>query len=265
MWTLVLRVALAATLCSCVLGTTAGAEQAREGPSLLAEFRAWQKAQPNSDDWARLLDRYRTKLVGDGRSADAADRAIRIITAYDEAELYDSIYAKGSDFNTAPNQFLVDVTSTLSAGRALDVGMGMGRNALHLARKGWDVVGFDVSSVGVQHAQATAKAERLTLQAVVAADDEFDFGRARWDLVTIIYALEKRSVRKVSEALRPGGLVVVEAGINPDPNAAFGFAPGELRRIAGDLEILRYEESEGRYDWGPETIRLVRMVARKPR
>jgi hypothetical protein len=102
MWTTVRLVALAATLCSCVLGTTAGAEQAREGPSLLAEFRAWQKAQPDSDDWARLLDRYRIKLVGDGRSPEAADRAIRIITAYDEAELYDSIYAKGSDFNTAP-------------------------------------------------------------------------------------------------------------------------------------------------------------------
>lgn len=262
---MVQRAALAAALYSCAMVTTSGTEQARPGPSLLAEFRAWQKTQPDSDDWARLLDRYRTKLVGDGRSADAADRAIRIITAYDEAELYDSIYAKGVDFNTAPNQFLVDVASTLPAGRALDVGMGMGRNALHLARKGWDVTGFDVSAVGVQHAHATAKAERLTLQAVVAADEEFEFGRAQWDLITIIYAVEKRSVRRVSEALRPGGLLVVEAGINPDPNAAFGFAPGELRQIASDLEILRYEESEGRYDWGPETIRLVRMVARKPR
>lgn len=100
---------------------------------------------------------------------------------------------------------------------------------------------------------------------MVAADEEFDFGRARWDLITIIYAVEKRSVRKVSEALRPWGLLIVEAGINPDPDAAFGFAPGELRRIAGDLEIRRYEESEGRYDWGPETIRIVRLVARKPR
>lgn len=185
MWTMVQRAALAAALYSCAMVTTSGTEQARQGSSLLAEFRAWQKTQPDSDDWARLLDRYRTKLVGDGRSADAADRAIRIITAYDEAELYDSIYAKGVDFNTAPNQFLVDVTSTLRAGRALDVGMGMGRNALHLARKGWDVTGFDVSAVGVQHAQATAKAERLTLQAVVAADEEFEFGRAQWDLVLL--------------------------------------------------------------------------------
>jgi len=259
------RVVLAATLCGSVIGPPVGAEQSRQGPSLLAEFRVWQKAQPDADDWARLLDRYRTKLVADGRTADAADRVIRLITAYDEAELYDSIYAKGSDFNSAANQFLVDATSTTPPGRALDVGIGMGRNALYLARKGWDVVGFDVSAVGVQHAQATAKAERLRLQAVVAADEEFDFGVAQWDLVAIIYAVEKRSVRRVSEALRPGGLVVVEAGINPDPNAAFGFAPGELRRIARDLEVLQYDESEGRYDWGPETIRRVRMVARKPR
>ena len=33
---------------------------------------------------------------------------------------------------------------TLKPGTALDVGMGQGRNALFLARQGWDVTGFDV-------------------------------------------------------------------------------------------------------------------------
>ena len=30
------------------------------------------------------------------------------------------------------------------------------------------------------------------------------------------------------------------------------------------FRILRYEDTTGRYDWGPETIRLVRLVAQKP-
>lgn len=59
-------------------------------------------------------------------------------------------------------------------------------------------------------------------------------------------------------------MVIVEAGINPDPKATFGYAPGELLRIFDGFEIVRHEQLEGSYDWGPERIQLVRLVARKP-
>lgn len=149
-------------------------------------------------------------------------------------------------------------------GRALDVGMGMGRNALHLARLGWDVTGFDVSSVGVAQARAAAASAGLRLEAHVAADEEFDFGVSRWDLIALIFTIEKRSVLRVRDALRPGGLVVVEAGVNADPSAAFGYAPDELPRIFDGFEIVTHQQVEGTYDWGPERIRTVRFVARKP-
>ena len=81
--------------------------------------------------------------------------------------------------------------------------MGIGRNALHLARAGWDVTGFDVSSVGVRHAEATARTEKLRLRAVVAADEEFDFRTSQWDLIALIYAIEKRNIHRARQALRP--------------------------------------------------------------
>lgn len=238
--------------------------QTAEGPALLAAFKAWHKTDAPSVEWSAALEQYRAKLVRDGRAPAAADRAIRLITAYDEAELYDGVYAKTPAFNTKPNQLLVEATRNLRPGRALDVGMGMGRNALHLARAGWDVTGFDVSSVGVRHAEATARTDKLRLNALVAADEEFDFGRAQWDLIALIYTIEKRSIHQVRSALRPGGVVVVEAGINPDAKAAFGYAPGELLTIFEGFEILRHEQVEGSYDWGAERIQLVRLVARKP-
>jgi len=37
----------------------------------------------------------------------------------------------------------------LTGGKALDVGAGMGRDALHLARLGWDVTGIDLSAQGL--------------------------------------------------------------------------------------------------------------------
>jgi SAM-dependent methyltransferase len=246
------------------LSLTTAAAQTGEGAVLLAAFKAWQKTAAPAAQWSDALEQYRLKLVHDGRSSDQADRAIRLITAYDEAELYDSVYTKPPTFNTAPSRLLVDATRGVKPGRALDVGIGMGRNALHLARTGWDVTGFDVSSVGVRQAEAASRAEALRLTATVAADEEFDFGTSRWDLIALIFTIEKRSVHRVRDALRPGGLVVIEAGINPDPAAAFGYAPGELLKIFDGFEILTHEQAEGTYDWGSERIQLVRLVARKP-
>ncbi len=42
-------------------------------------------------------------------------------------------------------------------GRALDIGMGQGRNAVYLATQGWDVTGFDPSSEGVRIARSNAE------------------------------------------------------------------------------------------------------------
>ena len=62
----------------------------------------------------------------------------------------------------------------------------------------------------------------------------------------------------------PAALLVVDAGITPDPEAAFGYASGELLQILEGFEIVRHEQLEGSYDWGAERIQLVRLVARRP-
>jgi hypothetical protein len=99
---------------------------------------------------------------------------------------------------------------------------------------------------------------------VHAADEEFEFGGGRWDLIAIIYALEKRSVHRVRDALKPGGLVVIEAGHSETSGAPFEYGTNELLEIFKGFRILRYEDTSGSYDWGQERIRLVRLVAQKP-
>jgi hypothetical protein len=47
--------------------------------------------------------------------------------------------------------------------------------------------------------------------------------------------------------------------------APFEYGPNELLHIFEGFRIVRYEETTGSYDWGKETIRLVRFVAKKPR
>ena len=53
---------------------------------------------------------------------------------------------------TAPSQFLVENAALLPQGRALDVAMGSGRNAIYLAGMGFDVEGVDISPEAVNEA-----------------------------------------------------------------------------------------------------------------
>src|SRR5712664_3614565 len=47
-------------------------------------------------------------------------------------------------FNLKPNALLVNTAKNLKPGKALDLGMGQGRNSIFLAKEGWDVTGVDI-------------------------------------------------------------------------------------------------------------------------
>lgn len=140
-----------------------------------------------------------------------------------------------------------------------------GRNAVYLATHGWNVTGFDVSDVGLRTAERLANSRSVKIKVVLSSDEDFDFGKARWDLIAMIYAIEKRSVHRIRTALKPGGLVVIEAGHKSASGAPFEYESKELLRIFEGFRILRYEETTDIPDWGKEPIRLVRLIAEKPR
>jgi 2-polyprenyl-3-methyl-5-hydroxy-6-metoxy-1,4-benzoquinol methylase len=251
-------------LLAMLVGGTPGAQS--EGKAAWEAFAQWRKVSANAHlTYSDAIREYRQKLRSHGLTAEAADRTIRLIEAYEEAELYNRVYSEPPQYNTKPNQLLVDAIEGLEPGKALDVGMGQGRNSIHLARKGWSVTGFDVASVGLEKAREQAASLGLSIRCVLASDEEFDFGRDQWDLILIIYAIEKRSVYRVAQALKPGGIVVIEGGHQETAGASFEYATNELLHIFDGFRILRYEDKAGSYDWGDETIRLVRLVAQKPR
>jgi SAM-dependent methyltransferase len=247
---------------------SAGLCAAQSGSAALEAFQRWKSLPANASlGWEDALRGYEAKLRKDGADALAAERTMRLIVAYDEAELYDRVYAETPRFNTQPNQFLAEAIEGLKPGAALDAGMGQGRNAIHMARKGWTVTGFDVSRVGLRKAAEQAAAAGVTIETVRAADEEFDFGRERWDLIAIIHALEKRSVHRVRQALKPGGVVVVEAAHREPGGYAFGYESGELLKIFAGFRFLRYEERLAVHDFEEDRNKrswIVRLVAQKP-
>lgn len=233
----------------------------------LEAYWDWEKTQGAA--WATTeepLEMYRMHLISGGMTQPEADSAIarlKLELAREEGEFYDKIYAEGPRFNPEPNRLLVEAAGLRPPGRALDVGIGQGRNAIYLARKGWEVTGFDVSKVGLDQARAAAKQLRLPLEAVLSGDEQFDFGREQWDLIAVLYALEKRSVRRAREALRQGGLLVLESGRKVGKGLPFEYESGELRRILQGFKLLKYEEVEDVADWDLKRVPLVRVIAER--
>ncbi len=168
-----------------------------------------------------------------------------------------------------PASFLVEHRNLLPAGgRALDVAMGTGRNALYLASLGNEVTGIDVSGVAVEHCQREAARRGLRIEAVQADLESYELPRAEYDIVIDFYYLQRALAARLERALRPGGVLVFESftteqrqfGWGPQ-NDEFLLRPGELREMFAGLEVLVYREGLVESDRGMKAV--AGLVGRK--
>lgn len=176
-------------------------------------------------------------------------------------------------FNKQPNKLLTTTVEGSKPGKALVVAMGQGRNALELARRGWEVTGFDLADRAVAYAVEEAGKEGLELNTQIESFETFDYGTEKWDLITWLYGgcLGVDDIAAtLKRALKPGGLFVFEffhreAGIGMGrPN--FGCEAGSVKELfmeEGGFEVLLYEEKEGMADYGMDTQKLIYMVLSK--
>jgi SAM-dependent methyltransferase len=187
-----------------------------------------------------------------------------------DKERWNKIFTSAeSNFNRKPNAFLTGAVKGRKPGKALDIGMGQGRNSIYLAQQGWDVTGVDISEEGIRVAQETAAKLGVKINPVLKSVDEFDFGREQWDLVAGIFMHQfvSRHADKIHAALKPGGIVVVE-GFHEDRGKTggrpFGYKTNELLRAFDGLRIVHYEDRIGPADWaGGADMPIVRFIARK--
>jgi len=254
------------------LGPTATDEEIRTYEA----FRAWitqQPAEVHREADEVIYGRYAAELRKQRKSEQEAASIIALLRAIGdraEVERWNRILtAPNPRFNTAPNAFLVSVTKGLKPGRSLDVGMGQGRNTIYLAQQGWESVGFDPADRAVAAAQEQATRLGVKITTQVARAEDFDWGDAKWDLIVLSYVGAREYVAKVSRALRPGGMVVVE-GFHRDATrtqpigGAVVFDTNELLRLFAGLRAVRYEDTNAVGDFGLDETRVVRLAAMKP-
>ncbi len=168
-----------------------------------------------------------------------------------------------------PASFLVEQRHLLPrGGKALDVAMGTGRNALYLASLGYEVTGVDVSGVAVERCRQEAARRGLGIEAVQADLESYGLAPAAYDIVINFYYLQRDLAPQIEGALRPGGVLVFESftreqrqfGWGPQ-NDEFLLRPGELREMFVGLEVLAYREGLVESDRGTKAV--AGLVGRK--
>jgi SAM-dependent methyltransferase len=272
-----LRVCLVLLVSVTAFSGAAGAQTPDE--RAWADFLQWLKAAPQASGPLEILSGYRAAVQSRGLPPVESDRQLttvmRLMRDRNDAWplIFDSIYASRTpNFSTAPSPLSMAAVDGRAPGRALDVGMGQGRNAVALARKGWDVTGIDISDEGLAVSRANAALAGVTVTAVHASDVEFDHGRDRWDLIAVIYGpgstTDERFAGRLYQALRTGGIVVVESFASPKEAARrrpVDIDPADLLRAFAGFRLLRFEDAEGTSEWDPQPTSLVRMIAQKRR
>ena len=165
------------------------------------------------------------------------------------------------DLHAAPTPLLMETVERLAhdaclAGdttrprRALDLACGAGRNALWLAEHGWSVTAVDGSAAAIAILRERAAARALNMAARVAdlERDEFPIDRAAWDLVAILYYLQRNLFEAAKRGVAPGGVLIgivhiTEPGEEPTPHR---LRPGELETYFAGWEIVHYYEGASR-------------------
>ncbi|MFE6052177.1 class I SAM-dependent methyltransferase [Kitasatospora sp. NPDC056446] len=176
---------------------------------------------------------------------------------------WDRFYADRSAdrpfFVPKPDENLVSYLDRglLSPGRALDLGCGPGRNAVHLASHGFDVDAVDLSSTAVDWAEERAREAGVgagsgaALRFHRASIFEARLPHDRYDLV-----YDSGCLHHLPPHRRIGYLALLDRVLAPGGHFAVTvFAAGAMGSEQPDEELYRLGGLAGGLAWSPDELR----------
>lgn len=153
-------------------------------------------------------------------------------------------------YGREPVEFLREHINTLPKGKALDVAMGEGRNAVFLAKNGFEVDGCDISEVAIKKAQKLAEENNVNIHAFIADLETYKLPKDTYDVIVCFYYLQRDLIPQIKEALKPGGMIMYETytienaerGFDGPKNKDYLLKSNELLNLFIDFKIIYYRE-----------------------
>lgn len=143
-------------------------------------------------------------------------------------------------YGKTPNQFLEQNYQVIPKGRVLSLAEGEGRNAVFLAKLGYNVTAIDSSQVGLDKAKKLAEENGVSIALIHADLADFEIGENRWDGIISIFCplpsvIRKVLHKKVVAGLKTQGVFLVEA-----------YTPNQLKYDTGggkSADLMNTKES----------------------
>jgi SAM-dependent methyltransferase len=155
---------------------------------------------------------------------------------------WNAVYSsKEYEYGEAPNAWLASIARRFpAAGRAVALADGYGRNGVFLAECGLKTLSLDISPVGVETTRKLAAKRGVEIDAQVMDVSKWQPEGPVYDVVALIYAhfsstpdrdycLRRQIHQAAAEALKPGGLLILEA-----------FRPDQLGKGSGGPKSPHY-------------------------
>jgi 2-polyprenyl-3-methyl-5-hydroxy-6-metoxy-1,4-benzoquinol methylase len=170
-----------------------------------------------------------------------------------------------------PSIFLREIIDNdsweIPRGRTLDIACGKGRNALFLARQGFDVVAIDISAIALEEGRRRAREKSLSISWQQSDLEPIRLPENSFDLVINFNYLQRSLIRQLKGALKSGGHVIFETylidqkSIGHPKNPDYLLAHNELLDYFRDFRVLYYRE--GKFRDGDEPSFRAGILARK--
>ena len=175
----------------------------------------------------------------------------------DQRARWDLKYEQGLPSLTESDPFFISayerfVTPSLpkpSVARvALDLAGGLGRHALWLASRSWQVTVVELSDVAIGKLRQAALELNVNVDLFAGDAAEYRFEPAQFDLIVLFYHLDRSLFPRIVSALKPGGLLICKMSLRWDSGERLTTGNtnplhrNELPSLIPELDILHHEE-----------------------
>jgi len=172
----------------------------------------------------------------------------------DQRARWDIKYEQGLPSLTEPDPFFISAyerfvnPSLPKPGVALDLAGGLGRHALWLASRGWQVTVVDVSDVAIGKLRQAALELNVNVDLFAGDAAEYKLEPAQFDLIVLFYHLDRSLFPRIVWALKPGGLLICKMSVRWDSGERLTtpstnpLHKNELPSLVPELDVLHHQE-----------------------